>query len=1230
MLRTKVFAPPRTLRNLSLPAFLTILSLTVMVTLFTCPQAVAQTTVLSTDFEDGSTQGWGPRGPVTLTNTTEIAHGGARSLKVTGRTSNWNGPSIDMTGQMTKGTLYQVTAWVRLVAGQAADTLKISTQRNLGSGQNCASWDTVIASATNGVTDADWVMLRGQYVFSSEVQSLSLYIESTTATTEFYVDDVEIVSIPRDDSGIATGFESNTTEGWNPRGPVTLTPTAADFHSGSYSLLVTGRTSTWNGPSLPVTTKMYNGSQYRVSVWAKLAPGEADTNVRVSLQRTASGSNSYYTVVGDTPVTAGAWKQLTAVYTVPAGGDSLDLYVETASGTPSFYIDDVEVTYVTPPVVQTLTPLYQPFVGKFPVGGAILTNDIVGAKSDLLKLHFNSITAGNDMKWDATEGTANTFNFGNADKLVCYAQAFGMGVRGHTLVWHNQTPAWVFNDANGNDMSTQPFSEANKQLLFSRIRSHIANVVGRYAGQIYAWDVVNEVIDESQPDGMRRSKWYIISGGTEYIDVAFQAARAADPNAKLYINDYNTHVPAKRAFLAQLVSELKARGVPVDGVGHQMHVLIDWPVSDDAATPQQVLDTINTFSDLGLMNQVTEMDVNIYSGPSPVLYTRYEDIPDSVHQTVGYRYRDYFQAFSQLADEGKLDSVTIWGESDDNTWLTSTGRVNAPLPFDTRLQAKYAYWGIVDPLQLPGADLSLKFGADPGTVFSGEQVTYSIGVANNGKDAAPNARFTDVLPPSMTFSSITAAAGWECTTPAVGETGTVTCSVASLANGESATFTLTVVPTVSASARIANTVTVVSDVRDPNPEPNNTATVNVDVMAAGSQISPAALTFSDQLIFTTSVPQPVFLVNTGSEPMAISSIAIGGTNPTSFSQENNCPPSLAAGAGCTINVTFTPLGYGARAAVLKVNNSPSLTVALSGNAVGLSQSSLTFDSRLVFTTSAPQAITLTNNGTAPLPITRVVLSGTHPDSFGQVNDCGTVLAPGATCTINVVFHPLGLGVRNAFLIVNSGQLLSATLTGTGTGLSQASLAFANQLVFSTSAPQAVTITNPGPAPFAITRIAIGGANPTSFGQTNDCGSSLAAGATCTINVTFNPMALGPRSATLFVNNSTVLSTALSGTAVGLQPNALTFPDQRVGTTSEPQTITLTNNGVAAMTINSVALSGTNPGSYIMTNDCGASVAAGASCTITVSFHPMGLGVRNATVYVNRNQALSTTLTGTGN
>jgi endo-1,4-beta-xylanase len=488
-------------------------------------------------------------------------------------------------------------------------------------------------------------------------------------------------------SDIVTTFETNTNEGWQPRiGNEIVRVTAADKHTGSYSLLTSGRQAEYDGCKINVKDSMTTGSQYRISVWVKLASGTSST-IKVSLQRSFGGSTTYHHVVSKTVGTQ-SWARLTTVYDHKLSHDDLWLYVESAAGTDSFFIDDFDLEYLPPLRIEADIPsLKDHLAHDFRIGAAVWQGDIVGPHGELLSKHFNSITAEDAMKWGPIHPTESSYNFGPADALVAFARANGMKVRGHALVWHEQVPDWLFRDPSGNMMTA---TAANKALLLQRLDTHIRDVVTHFGDDVYAWDVVNEVIDENRPDGFRRNMWYQICG-PEYIDRAFMAARAASPNAKLFINDYLTTKPQKRAFLIQLIRDLRGRGIPVDGIGHQMHSDIVSP------TAEEVIETIEAFSTIpGLDNHITELDMSIYQSDTHT----YEVIPDAVLLKQGYRYRDLFNAFRQL--QGKISSVTFWGKADDHTWLSyyPITRLDAPLLFDDRLQAKPAYWGIVDPKKL--------------------------------------------------------------------------------------------------------------------------------------------------------------------------------------------------------------------------------------------------------------------------------------------------------------------------------------------------------------------------------------------------------------------------------------------------------------------------------------------------------------------------------------------------
>jgi endo-1,4-beta-xylanase len=791
-------------------------------------RASAQTgAIIQNDFEDGTLQGWIPRGSTVLTNTTESANTGTHSLKTAGRTAEWNGPSLDLFGKFLKGATYQIDASVRLVAGQPAGLIRVTMQRTLADGTN--QFDQVSASAMNGVTDAAWVRLQGQYSFSNDITGLLLYIESSDPTTEYYVDDFNITLLagppggPQDNSGLATDFETGASEGWGPRlGYESVTVTSADKHGGNYSILTTGRQQWYDGASIDVTNKMYNGSRYRVSVWVKLAPGEAPVNVMVSLQRNLGSTTTFHNVVGGTTVTADQWVLLSNIYNYNLSHSSLTLYLETASvtpaRTPSFYIDDFSLTYLAPLEIEPDIPsVYQTYAGYFRMGAAIEPTETTGVHAELLKKHFNSITAGNAMKPGPIQPIEGMFNFGPADTIVNFARANGIGVRGHTLVWHSQNPSWLFLDASGNPLQPSPESKA---LMLKRLEDHIRAVVSRYRDDVYAWDVVNEVIDEGQPDGLRRTDWYRLTG-TDYIETAFRVAREVAPNAKLYINDYNTTIPNKRTALYNLVRDMRARGVPIDGVGHQMHSNIDFPSVDS------MVQTVNMFAELGVDQQVTEFDMSVYTNSTD----RYSEVPEEILIRQGYRYRDIWEAYKQLKD--KISSVTVWGLADDNTWLKTfpIPRLDLPLLFDESLKAKHAYWGIIDPLRLPGADISTSLSADSSNVVNGRDVSYTITVTNHGRNQAANVSMVDMIPAGMLFRALAVPTGWTCNTPLADSTGQVTCTTDSMEIDASAQFILTLAVTCAApdGMEIVNSATATSVTRDPNLAPNNSAAVSVRV-----------------------------------------------------------------------------------------------------------------------------------------------------------------------------------------------------------------------------------------------------------------------------------------------------------------------------------------------------------------------------------------------------------------
>ncbi|MGO9270105.1 MAG: choice-of-anchor D domain-containing protein [Terriglobia bacterium] len=396
--------------------------------------------------------------------------------------------------------------------------------------------------------------------------------------------------------------------------------------------------------------------------------------------------------------------------------------------------------------------------------------------------------------------------------------------------------------------------------------------------------------------------------------------------------------------------------------------------------------------------------------------------------------------------------------------------------------------------------------------------------------------------------------------------------------------------------------------------------------AAAVSLSPASISFGNQTVGTTSSAQTVTLTNAENRPLSISSINLTGANPTQFAQTGNCGTSLNSGANCTISVTFAPATASSQSASLTVTDSAPgspQSVSLTGTGVGvpavsLSPSSVAFGNQTVGTTSSAQTVTLTNTGTATLSITSIGLTGANPTQFAQTGNCGTSLNAGANCTISVTFAPTTASSQSASLTVADsapGSPQSVSLTGAGVGvpavsLSQSNVAFGNQTVGTTSSAQTVTLTNTGTAALSITSIGLTGANPTQFAETGNCGTSLNAGANCTISVTFRPTVSSSQSASLTVTDNasgSPHSVSLTGTGtpppLSLSPATIAFGTELVGTTSPVQTVTVTNTSNGALSITGIGLIGTNSNQFSQSNACGASLSAGASCTIFVTFDP---------------------------
>ncbi len=372
-----------------------------------------------------------------------------------------------------------------------------------------------------------------------------------------------------------------------------------------------------------------------------------------------------------------------------------------------------------------------------------------------------------------------------------------------------------------------------------------------------------------------------------------------------------------------------------------------------------------------------------------------------------------------------------------------------------------------------------------------------------------------------------------------------------------------------------------------------------------ASLTPPSLAFNPTVIARNSPAQIATLTNTGTTPMQIGGINFTGANANSFSQTNNCPATLAGGANCTINVTFTPSVGGSLAANLSVSDtapgSPQV-ISLTGtgvSAVTLAPAGLSFPLQINTTSSAPQSITLTNNQTITLNISGITLTGSNSSSFSQVNTCGAALTAGSSCVITVTFTPIITGSNTAIVSIADdapGSPQTATLFGLGTGatatMSPTTLTFTTQAVATTSAAQTVTVTNSGKETLNISSIFFTGTNNGDFAQSaTTCGPTVLPGANCTISVTFMPTSGGSRTAALSINDSagdSPQSINLFGTGIDFQ---IVVPNG--GTSS--QTVTAGGNVLFAVEVDAVG-GLTASDSIKVTMTCG-TVPTGATCTL---------------------------------
>jgi endo-1,4-beta-xylanase len=352
------------------------------------------------------------------------------------------------------------------------------------------------------------------------------------------------------------------------------------------------------------------------------------------------------------------------------------------------------------PVTADAPPSLSRSMPKGVLLGAALNRDTIEGKDAvsgaIVARHFATITSENILKWALVHPEPSRYDFVPADAFVELGRKYNHKVIGHTLVWHNQTPKWVFEGKDG--------ARADRDTLLARMREHIRTVVGRYRGRVHGWDVCNEVITE---DGaMRKSPWFEIAG-EDYIAEAFKAAQEADPDAELYYNDYNLYKPAKRAAAIALLKKLRAQGLRVDALGEQGH----WQLA--APTTAEIQAIFDDSAAAGIKVVITELDVDVLPRDPAMagadLANRFDrtdandpyrdGLPADKQDALAKRYADVFALF--VKNRANLERVTFWGVTDARSWLNNfpvRGRVNHPLLWDREGKEKPAFSAVAAAL----------------------------------------------------------------------------------------------------------------------------------------------------------------------------------------------------------------------------------------------------------------------------------------------------------------------------------------------------------------------------------------------------------------------------------------------------------------------------------------------------------------------------------------------------
>lgn len=529
----------------------------------------------------------------------------------------------------------------------------------------------------------------------------------------------------------STDFEDGAGS-WMGFGPADVSVTNNMAHDGRCCLYVGGRTENWQGAFCSMDGILTPGNTYSFSAYVNC---KEDEQVQLMLKYTDSEGEQYKEI----GTGSGEWDAIEASYSIPEDAKEILIYFQTAAGTSDFQVDDVQVVGKASWSSQMLeeTPLKEVYGNYFRIGCAATPSELSTPISQEIVLHhFNSLTIGNELKPDDVMDQTATLASGSntqvavsldkARTLLSFCERNHLPIRGHVLCWYSQTPAWFFREGFKDDGAL-----VSKDVMRQRLENYIASLMSQIKEEfpeldVYAWDVVNECyLDEGQlrPAGTDTSKdqsmWSLVYGDDSYIEDAFIYARKYAPaDSKLFYNDFNEYIPAKRDSIYEKVSYLKSKNL-IDGIGMQSHLDVGYP---DANLYRQAIDK---FDSLGLEIQVTELDI-----------TDYNSGPDS--QSVANAYKSIMTEIVDAKKDGaNITAVVFWGITDGTSWR----KTGYPLLMNADYSPKKAFYAVqnlipeeerehptecdTQPLTDPTQPTDGKVHLKPGDVYADGKVNVS-------------------------------------------------------------------------------------------------------------------------------------------------------------------------------------------------------------------------------------------------------------------------------------------------------------------------------------------------------------------------------------------------------------------------------------------------------------------------------------------------------------------------